>query len=322
MPADPDWDHYRSFLAVVAEGSLSGAARALGLTQPTLARHIELLEAALGAGALFTRSPQGLRPTEAAERLLPHAETMAAAAAALRRAAALDREALRGVVRISASEVVGVEVLPPILRDIRRDHPQVAFELALSNASADLLRRDADIAVRMIRPQQAALVARKVGEVHIGLFAHRDYLARAGAPRSLEAIDGHAAIGFDSDTIALRALEGLGLTFVREDFAFRCDSEHAQLAALRAGFGIGGCQVPLARRNPALVRLFAEEVDVALETWIVMHRDLSGMPLMRMAFDRLAGGMRAYIAEASDQAGDRDASDDADAPDATPSSIA
>ena len=169
----PEWDHYRTFLAVVVTGSLSGAARSLGLTQPTVgARHIETLEAALGT-PLFTRSPGGLRPTEAALALRPHAEAMAHAAEALVRTASGEADAARGVIRLTASDVVGAEVLPPILTDFREDHPRIAVELVLSNRSEDLLRGEADIAVRMVRPTQEALLAWRIGQVRLGLFAHR-----------------------------------------------------------------------------------------------------------------------------------------------------
>lgn len=292
---DPVWDHVRSFRAVAARGSLSAAARTLGLTQPTVARHVELLEAALGGGALFTRSPQGLRLTDAGARLLPHAEAMAASAAALRRAAEGSPDSLTGVVRISASEMIGAEVLPPILRDLRQDHPGIAIELNLSNEPADLLRRDADIAVRMVRPKQGALVAQKIGDVKIGLFAHRDYLARAGAPESLADLSGHAGIGYDSPAFARRAFAALGVRLSRDAFVFRTDSDLAQLAALRAGMGVGGCQIGIARRDPALVRVLADTVEFTLETWVVMHGDLRDDPRMRLAFDRIGAGLRAYI---------------------------
>ena len=201
---EPSWDLYRSFRAVAQEGSLSGAARALGLTQPTVARHVDSLEAMLGR-RLFVRSQRGLEPTEVARQMLPYADALAATSAALRRAVAAEDGAVSGTVRITASEVVGVERLPPILAAIRRRHPALALELATSNAVEDLLRRDADIAVRMVAPAQEALVARRVGSVEIGLFARADYLERRGTPADVAAIAEHDLIGFDRETPALRA---------------------------------------------------------------------------------------------------------------------
>ena len=155
---DPGWDLYRTFLAVLHEGSLSGAARSLGLTQPTIGRHVDALEQAVGF-QLFTRSQHGLAPTEAAAELRPYAEELSATAAALLRVASAQGGAVRGAVRITASEVIGAEVLPTILTGLHQQYPELVIELVLSNAVEDLLRRDADIAVRMVKPSQGALVA-------------------------------------------------------------------------------------------------------------------------------------------------------------------
>jgi DNA-binding transcriptional LysR family regulator len=293
---EPGWELYRSFLATIRERSLSGAARALGLTQPTLGRHVDELEQALGGIALFTRSQLGLTPTDAALDLVPHAEAMAASAAALVRAASGAAGAAQGAIRLTASEIVGAEVLPPILAAFRERYPGIAVELALSNAAEDLLRREADIAVRMVRPKQSALVAKLVGQVALGLHAHRRYLEAQGTPRSLDEVARHAIIGFDRETPSVRAVRALGLPLEREMFAFRSDSDLAQLAALRAGFGIGVCQLGLARRDPDLVRVAPEAFSVSLEVWVVMHKDLRASHRMRLMFDHLAGALSAYVA--------------------------
>ena len=295
--AEPGWDLYRSFLAVLREGSLSGAARTLGLTQPTLGRHVEALEQALGL-ALFSRSGQGLVPTAAALALRPQAEALAAAASALLRAAAGPGEAADGTVRVTASEVVGAEVLPPILARLRQDAPGLVIELVLSNRTADLLRRDADIAVRMVRPSQDALVVRRLGEIELGLHARADYLARHGMPQDLEALRRHALIGFDQETAFIRGLRAQGVPLHRGLFALRTDSDLAQLAAIRAGFGIGVCQVGLARRAPGLVRVLPALLSIRLETWLAMHQDLRTSRPCRLAFDALAAGLAGYIAGA------------------------
>jgi len=296
---DPGWELYRSFLAVLREGSLSAAARSLRLTQPTIGRHIRQLETALKT-PLFTRSQHGLAPAEAAFALAPHAEAMAGAAAALLRAAA-GREQAQGVVRIAASEIIGVEVLPPILADVRSRHPGIVIELSLSDRVEDLLRRDADIAVRMARPTQGALVARHIGRVRLGLHGHRRYLAARGRPVRMAELAQHAVIGFDRETASLRALRRLGLDLRREDFALRADSHLAQLAAIRAGVGIGICQVPLARRDPDLVHVLADELAMALDMWLAMHQDLRASRPIRAVFDHLGTALSAYVR--SDRAG-------------------
>jgi len=294
---EPGWELYRSFLAVLEEGSLSAAARALGIAQPTAGRHVEALERALGC-ALFTRSPQGFAPTDAARALRPHAQAMRSTASALLRVAASQGDGVRGVVRVSASEIVGVEVLPPILARLRRSHPALAIELVLSNTLADLLHSDADIAVRMVRPTQEALVARRIGRIEIGLHARRSYLARHGTPTTWDELAGHALIGFDRETPFLRSVRsrmgGLG----RRDFALRSDSDLAQLAALRAGYGIGVCQVGVARADRRLARVLPELFTYELETWVAMHEDLRESARCKAVFGALSEGLSDYISEA------------------------
>jgi DNA-binding transcriptional LysR family regulator len=290
----PDWDLYRTFLAVAEAGSFSGAARALGIAQPTVGRHVEALERALGGTALFTRSPGGLLPTEAALALRPHAQAMATAAEALLRAASGEADQVRGTVRITASEIVGAEVLPPILADFHDDHPEVAVELDLSNRAQDLLRREADIAVRMVRPTQDALLARKIGVVRVGLFAHRRYVQRYGEPTTIDQ-PGHTAVGFDRDPSVMRAVRELNLPAGRDFFAFRSDNDLAQLAALRAGFGVGGCMFGIARRDPNLVHVLPD-VGFDMEMWVVMHEDLKAHRRLRLMFDHLVEGLSAYAA--------------------------
>jgi DNA-binding transcriptional LysR family regulator len=288
-----DWDLYRTFLAVLREGSLSGAARALDLTQPTVGRHIEQLEATLGV-ALFTRSAAGLAPTEVARQLTLHAETMAAAAEALARAASGEADSERGVVRITASDIVGVEVLPPMLAGFHAAHPEVTVELNLANRQEDLLRREADIAVRMTRPTQGALVARRVGFVAVKLYAHKRWIETHGVPASLEAASG-SGIGFDRDSQIARFLAETQLPLSRELFAFRSDSDLAQLAVMRAGFGVGACQVPLAARNPDLVPVLDDAFRFDMDVWVAMHEDLKSVRRMRLMFDWLVEGLGEYV---------------------------
>lgn len=289
------WELVRSYLAVLDEGSLSGAARALDVTQPTVGRHVAALEQALGQ-ALFTRSQQGLLPTDAALALRPHAEAMAHSAAALVRAASGQGDGVRGTVRVTASEIVGAEVLPPILARLQSQHPALQIELVLSNRVQDLLHREADIAVRMTEPRQEALVARRVGAVQLGLHAHPDYLAAYGTPATLADLRHHRLIGFDAQTPFVRAARKTAPAWLRaEHFAVRSDSDLAQLAFLRAGGGIGVCQVGLARRSPALVPVLPEELALSLDTWLVMHEDLRASPRCRCTFDALLLGLQAYI---------------------------
>jgi DNA-binding transcriptional LysR family regulator len=291
--SDLGWDLWRTFDAVMREGSLSSAARALGLTQPTAGRHIAELEASLSSGALFTRSARGLRPTETALALAPHAAAMAAAAAALVRGASAPANVAAGIVRISASEVIGAEVLPPILAALHATHPGLTLELLLTNVPSDLLRRDADLAIRMVEPKQQALLVKSVGRIRLGLYAHRDYLARSDAIANADDLTRHAIIGFDRDAASLRSLNSVWPDLPA--FALRTDNQLAQIAMVRAGFGIGVVQQPIAARDPALAPILLEAFSAHLPVWIAMHEDLRSTRRMRVVFDALVQGLVRYI---------------------------
>jgi DNA-binding transcriptional LysR family regulator len=292
MADEPSWELYRSFLAVFREGSLSRAARVLALTQPTTGRHLDELEAALGA-SLFTRSPSGLRPTAVAAALVPYVEAMASAAGALRRTASGEAVEERGAVRVTASEMFGVEVLPPALASFREAHPRIDVELVLSNRTADLLRREADIAVRNVRPTQATLVTRKLGAVRVALHAHPRYLQAHGTPRSIEALRTHSVIGFDGAP-TVRELPETSVPLTRDLFAFRCDSDLGQYAALKSGFGIGLCQVGIGKRD-GLVPLLRDVVGFDLGVWLVMHKDAKASRRVRLLFEHLGAHLKLYL---------------------------
>ena len=295
MPST-DWDLFQSLHAVMEAGSLSGAAKLRGLTQPTLGRHIEALERRLGA-PLFIRSPRGLQPTELALELKPHLSEMSAAADAAVRDATGAANSVTGSIRITAAEMVGVEVLPPILTSFREAHPGVVIELMISNATEDLSRRVADIAVRMSQPTQGALIAKKVGDLGLGFYATKDYIARHGSPMTFDELDDHAVIGFDSPARGISELPGLNRPVSRETFAFRSDNDLAQFAALRAGFGIGVAQHGVAHRH-GLTRVMPNVNLFTLTTWVVMHENLKGSRRMRLMFDHLVAGLTDWIAEA------------------------
>jgi DNA-binding transcriptional LysR family regulator len=290
MAKNISWDLYRSFLAVLQEGSLSAAARAMGLTQPTVGRQIALLEQQLGL-ALFTRSQTGLVATDAAEELRSHIASMHNIAATVERVAGGLGQAIRGSVRISASQVVGVEILPPILAGLRQQHPELQIELVLSDRLQDLVQREVDIAVRMTEPQQDVLVATRIGKVALGLYAHQRYLARCGIPDSLAGLARHDLIGFDQETAFIRAARQHFPLWQRENFALRTDNDLAQLALIRAGAGIGICQQTIARRDPQLIRL-PPDIELTLTAWVAMHMDLRKNPRYKMVFDTLARELR------------------------------
>jgi DNA-binding transcriptional LysR family regulator len=291
---EPNWDFYRTFLTVLKEGSLSAAARELGLTQPTIGRHVDALESAIGF-QLFIRSPQGLIPTEAALDLKPHVEQLAANAAALLRAATGQGNTVRGTVRISASEVIGIEVLPPMLAALKDRHPDLVIELSVSDAVEDILRQEADVAVRMAPPAQDALITRRIGGIPLGLHAHRHYLDKYGTPEKLEDLRTHRVIGFDRESAFVRAMRKRVPLLDTMRPTLKSDSNLAQMAMIRAGCGIGVCQVELAKRDPNLVRLFRTEFELPLETFVVMHETMKTTPRCRVTFDALVEGLLAYM---------------------------
>lgn len=295
MSSDPlDWMQCRTFLAIWREGSLSGAGRRLGLAHPTVRRHLEDLERALGA-PLFARSSTGLVPTALAQDIEPLAAAMESAAAALARRASAEAGDPAGTVRLTASEIVGIEVLPPILAAIRARHPGIAFELVLTNRVEDILRRDADIAVRMTRPAQSDLVARKVGSAALGLYAHRDWIDRHGLPADFaDLARSRSLIGADKDLPAqIEAFAARGLAVAPAMFAFRSDSDPAQLAAIRAGIGVGICQAGIAARDPALVHVLPD-LALSLDIWIAMLPAARTLARIRTVADALAEGLAAY----------------------------
>ncbi|MCW2392421.1 DNA-binding transcriptional LysR family regulator [Sphingobium sp. B1D7B] len=287
MSNNIDWDHQRAFLAVFEEGSLSGAARRLGVAQPTVRARIAALEQTLRT-VLFTRSVNGLAPTEEARALADAARAMARASEAFVRTASAPPGEVAGVVRLSVSEFVGIEVLPPMIASLRQKHPRIAIELSLSNVSADLLEQEVDIAVRMHPPRQGALVAKKAGSIALALFAHNGYLARRGIPQSLEDLDKHDFIGPDRSGPDLQFAATLFPAFRRDYFAARTDSHPAQLALARAGLGIAVVQRPVGLADPRLSQVLPNLEIGMLDTWIVTHEDLRDVPRIRAVFDHLA----------------------------------
>jgi DNA-binding transcriptional LysR family regulator len=290
-----DWTFYRTFLQIMRSGTLSSAGRALGLTHPTVRRHLGQLETELG-GPLFTRSATGLLPTDLARQVLIHAEAMEKSAESITRAATESAHAIRGVVRISASEIVGAHVLPPILHAIRGQYPALTFDLVLSNVEADVLQREVDVAIRMVRPRQGSLVARKVGAVSVGLYAHASWFARHGEPASLAEIGENSyLIGHHRRTGFADAFAAAGQTIGRDNLAIATDNDLAQFAAVCAGLGIGPIQLPLAARWPELRRVLPAFCP-SMEVWVVTHPDLRDVPTFRTVMDAMHHGLRHYLA--------------------------
>ncbi|WP_298934424.1 LysR family transcriptional regulator [uncultured Ramlibacter sp.] len=287
MNSNFDWSLARSFLAALDHGSLMGAARALGATQPTLGRHIAELEAQLGT-VLFERTGRGLLPTEAALRLAEPARAMEAGANALARSAAGAESQSTGTVRITASQPIACILLPPVLAQMRLALPQVQVELVASNQVSNLLRREADIALRMVQPDQASLVTRKIGKVTLGAYAHRDYLRRRGTPRQLQDLAAHEVIADDRAGAVLAGIEQMGVALTRQELAFCTDDLIAYWEAVRAGLGIGFVADWLARTDNQLVAVLPTLKIPPLPIWLTVHREIRTSVRIRAVYDFLA----------------------------------
>jgi DNA-binding transcriptional LysR family regulator len=282
-----NWALIPSFLAALDRGSLMAAARALATSQPTVGRHIGELEAQLGV-VLFERTGRGLVPTAHALRLAEAARSMSGAADQLARQASGAQQGASGTVRISASQPVTCVLLPPLLQQMREMHPDIQIELVSSNAVSNLLQREADIALRMVRPDQSSLVAKRVGQVAIGTFAHRDYLRRRGTPRVPTDLLAHDLVGNDRNTDILRGFAAMGFPLQREDFAVRTDDLNAYQAAVNAGLGVGFLARYVARHHTELVPLLPMLDIPPLPMWLVVHREIRSNPRIRRVWDFLA----------------------------------
>ncbi len=277
----------QSFLAVLEHGSLLGAARALQSSQPTMGRHIADLEAQLGV-VLFERTGRGLQPTATALRLATSARAMEAGALQLAHGVSSAQMGVRGSVRITASQPVACLLLPPLLLQMRQALPDIQVELVASNDVTNLLRREADIALRMVRPDQSSLVARRIGTVALGAFAHRDYLRRRGVPRQPTDLLAHELVGNDRNEDILRGFAALGYPVGREQFAFRTDDLMAYWQAVRAGLGIGFVAHYMARTDPDVQPVLPMLKPPPLPIWLTVHREIRTSVRIRAVYDFLA----------------------------------
>ena len=290
-----DWALVKSFLAVLDAGSLMGAARRLSAQQPTLSRHIAELESQLGV-PLFERTGRGVVPTQAGLAIADAARQMQGGAEQLAHTLARNRESTSGTVRITTSDIAAVRLLPPVLAALREAEPGLQIELVASNTVANLLRREADIAVRMVRPTQGSLVARKLGEVAICAAAHERYLRRAGTPRRPEELTQHTLIGYDSDPTIERGFAKLGVALDRARFALRTDNQIVYSELVAAGAGIGFIAAYTLPCLPGVQPLLPMLKIPPLPCWLAVHREIRGNPVVRRVYDFLAEALPAALA--------------------------
>ena len=286
-----DWNHLRTLVAVAEHGSLSGAARALGGSQPTMGRHVGALESELGV-RLFERTAGGLELTRTGVELLEYARHMAEAANRLSLVAEGRSEAIAGTIRITASDIVATYVLPDILTALHRAEPEIELELVASDRTENLLQREADIAVRMYRPTQSDVFMRKVGDLAIGMFAAHSYVERRGVPKSLEDFSDHDIVGYDRNDLIIQGFRAAGLEVERRFFSFRCDNQVVAWRMVVAGYGIGFNQVQIGEAEPLVTRLRLAGELPALPMWLTAHSELKTSRRVRRVYDFLADHLR------------------------------
>ncbi|QGY00028.1 LysR family transcriptional regulator [Roseovarius faecimaris] len=291
---DIDWALIRSFLAVAETGSLSAAARQLGASQPTLGRQIRQLEDRLQQ-VLFQRQPKGLVLTENGAALIGPAQRMRAAMHDVTLTAAGLQTGLSGSVRITASETVSLYILPGILAKLRREQPSIQIDIVSTDSTENLLFREADIALRMYRPEQVELVAKKLGEFRFGLYASREYLDRAGWPGSVAELLKHPLIGYDRNEEILRGMIERGLPAKREWFALRCDSNPVNWELVRAGCGVGFGLSCNADGDDSIVHLDIPLDLPTLPVWLVTHQSLRHTPRISAVWAALEEGLAPHL---------------------------
>jgi DNA-binding transcriptional LysR family regulator len=289
-----DWSLFRSFLAVVDSGSVLGAAKRLGSHQPTVSRHIAELEAQLGV-SLFDRNGRGAIPTAAGRAIVGGARLMAEGLEAVETSVMGVRSPEGGVVHLACSEVIATFILPRYISRLVSLHPEIQIDLVVSNLISNLGRREADIAIRMVRPTESTLTARKLGDLALGLFASSGYLARRGEPATLDQLKDHALVGLDADDSLIRGFHAAGIALDREHFSVRTDNQVAYIRLVQSGVGIGVMPVVVGRDLLKLCPVLATMPTATLPVWLVVHREISDSPVIRTVFDFLAAELKSAL---------------------------
>jgi DNA-binding transcriptional LysR family regulator len=293
-PSLADWNLLRSFIAVHETGTLTEAARRLGTTQPSVGRHVRELEGAIGE-ALFVRLPGRLKPTQRAVELYEAVAAMKHAVVNAERLFVGAQERVVGSVRVAVSEVYAYHVVTPIVSRLLAEQPELEIELSVSNQADNLLRRDADIAVRFFRPEQDDLIAVCVGSTELGLFAHEAYLERHGEPTGFDLPEGAFIAGFDRETTPIGPLIRPPLPERPVRFRLRTDAMLARQAAVETGLAVGVYLVDVAAQRPGLRRILADRFGQRQEVWLCAHAELRRSVSMRFVWSGLEQALRARL---------------------------
>ena len=282
-----DWNQLRAFLETAETGSLSAAARKLGQSQPTLSRQVAALELALGV-TLFERVGKTMALTTTGQELLGHARVMGAAAHELGLAATGRSEEVSGVVSVATSDAVAAYLMPKILLQIREAAPGIQVEVVASDGFSDLLRREADIAIRHVRPEQPELIGRLVRHSSACFYASESWVREHGLPRTAEEAVQHDFIGMDRAGHYLQHMRSKGLQLSSANFRSYADNSVTYWEMVRQGLGIGAIMEEIARETPGMVRVLEDVSPFQLPIWLVTHRELRTARRIRIVFDLLA----------------------------------
>ena len=282
-----DWNRARAFLVTAEEGSLSAAARALGMTQPTLGRQVEALQQELGV-VLFERSGRGLTLTPSGFELVEHVRAMGEAASRVSLVASGQSQSVEGTVCITSSEAIAAYLLPPIIAKLRRLHPGIQLELSASNNPLDLRKREADIAIRNFRPKQPDLVSKKVRETPVWLYATPEYLEQIGNPTRPEDLSRAEFVALDRSDALLEGLNALGLQLTRANFPVLTENHLVAWELVKQGVLIGIMSEDIGNAEPKLTRALPSLPPIMVPIWLTSHREVKTSRRIRLVFDLLA----------------------------------
>ena len=282
-----DWNHVRAFLTTVNEGSLSAAARKLSLTQPTLGRQVTALEQDLGL-MLFERVGRKLVLTGSGIELLEHVNAMGEAAKRVSLVASGQSQSIKGLIRISASDMFSAHLLPPVLEKLRKIAPELEVEVIATNQISDLLRREADIAIRHVRPEQPDLIARLLRDDTAHFYATAEYLDRMGYPQTLEELAMHDFVSFGDSARMVQYLVAIGIPVTAKNFKVGSESGVVAWELARQGFGLAPMSDDIAAKFPDVEMVMSEMDAITFPLWLTTHRELHTSRRIRLVFDLLA----------------------------------
>lgn len=286
-----DWNRARAFLVTAEQGSLSAAARALGMTQPTLGRQVEALEHELNV-VLFERIGRGLSLTPCGIDLLKHVKTMGEAASHLSLAAHEYSQSIKGRICISASETYATHLLPPIIKKIHAAEPDIEIEIIATVNASDLRKREADIAIRNFRPTEPDLIAKKIKDIPARLYATPEYLDQIGNPKTIDELSQAQFIAIDSHHSVKQALNHLGFNLTTDNFPIITENFLVMWEMVKQGIAIGILDGHIGDKEAKVVQVLPDMPPLIFPIWLVAHRELNTNRRVRMVFDLLAAELK------------------------------